>query len=31
MTLMDVDSPAAWRVPDLERDRGWVFNLDDAS
>ena len=31
MTLMAVDSPAAWRVSDLEGDRDWVFNLDDAS
>jgi hypothetical protein len=31
MTLMGVDSPTLWRVADLECDRSWVFQLDDAS
>jgi len=30
MSLPDVDSPAAWRVSEIENDRGWVFRLDDA-
>ena len=29
MTINDFDTRAAWRVDDLEADRGWEFNVDD--
>lgn len=31
MDLTDVESPAAWRVNDLERDQSWIYQLDDAA
>lgn len=29
--MLDLQSPAAWRVADLDDDRSWVFALDDAA
>lgn len=29
MTINDFDTRAAWRVDDLQADRGWEFNVDD--
>ncbi|MBO6946666.1 MAG: TauD/TfdA family dioxygenase [Rhodospirillales bacterium] len=29
MTINDFDTRAAWRVDDLQNDRGWEFNVDD--
>ncbi len=29
MNMIDVGSPAEWRVADLEADRRWVFAIDD--
>lgn len=31
MALTDIDSPAAWKVADLEGDRSWTIRLDDAA
>ena len=31
MTFPHVDSPAAWRVSEIEQDKGWIFRLDDAA
>jgi hypothetical protein len=28
MNLTDVETPAAWRVEDLDRDRDWTFEID---
>lgn len=29
--MLDLNLPAAWRVADLDRDRNWVFTVDDAA
>ena len=31
MTFPHVDSPAAWRVSEIEQDNSWIFRLDDAA
>ena len=31
MTFPHVDSPAAWRVSEIEQDKSWVFRLDNAA
>jgi len=31
MTFPHIDSPAAWRVSEIEQDKGWIFRLDDAA
>ncbi|MEQ9360802.1 MAG: TauD/TfdA family dioxygenase, partial [Rhodospirillales bacterium] len=31
MTFPHVDSPAAWRVSEIEQDKGWIFRLSDAA
>ena len=28
--MLDMHSPAIWRVADLQNDRSWIFALDDA-
>ncbi len=31
MSVEDIQARAAWRVPDLDADRSWIFPLDDAA
>jgi len=31
MTLSSLNHPSAWRVADLDRDKSWIFNIDETS
>jgi len=31
VSMINVESPAEWRVADLETDQSWVYDIDDAA